>query len=172
MNGQQVLASVLDTPAGPLSLLARGTTLVGAGFTADPAELAARLHASLCGPLTRVGPDDLPWLVKPVRDYFDGDLTALDALAVHQPATPGRQRLWQELRRVPAGRTVSYTQLATMAGNPRAARAAGSACGANLVAPVIPCHRVLRGDGSLGGYYYGLPVKEWLLRHEGALPNS
>lgn len=170
MSGQDLQTTVLDTPAGPLSLLAQGATLVGAGFTADPTELAARLHESLRGPLTRLRPADLPWLTKPVGEYFDGDLTALDALAVRQPASPGRQRLWEEMRRVPAGRTVSYAELAARAGNPRAARSAGAACAANLIAPVIPCHRVLGSDGSLHGYYYDLPVKEWLLRHEGALP--
>ncbi len=69
----------------------------------------------------------------------------------------------------PAG-TVSYTQLAAQAGNPRAPRAAGAACAYNLIAPVVPCHRALRSDGTLGGYYYGLDRKTWLLRHEGARP--
>src|SRR5262249_32598833 len=67
-----------------------------------------------------------------------------------------------------AGATISYTGLAARAGIPGAARAAGAACAANLVAPVVPCHRALRSDGSLGGYYYGLERKEWLLRHQGA----
>jgi len=106
--------------------------------------------------------------VKPVRAYFDGDLTALDGLQVSQPGTPTRTRLWDALRAVPAGQTVSYAGLAASAGLPRAARAAGTACAVNLIAPVIPCHRVLRGDGNLGGYYYGLDRKAWLLRHEGA----
>ena len=64
------------------------------------------------------------------------------------------------------GAPISYTVLAARAGIPGAARAAGAACAANLVAPVVPCHRALRSDGSLGGYYYGLARKEWLLRHE------
>ena len=166
MNAGVITATVLDTPIGPLSLLAHDSALVGAGFTADPAELHARLHASLRPlPLTA---GELPWAVKPLLDYFDGDLTAPDGLPVRQPSTPGRERLWAELRAVPPGATVSYAELARRAGSPRAVRAAGAACAANLVAPVIPCHRVLRSDGSLGGYYYGLPRKEWLLRHEGA----
>jgi methylated-DNA-[protein]-cysteine S-methyltransferase len=159
-------AAILDTPIGPLSVLAYGEALVGAGFTGDPGELHARLHPSLRAlPLAAA---ELPWLVKPLCDYFDGDLAAIDGLPVHQPATAPRERLWAELRAVPAGATISYTGLAARAGNPRAARAAGSACAANLVAPVVPCHRALRSDGSLGGYYYGLARKEWLLRHEGA----
>jgi methylated-DNA-[protein]-cysteine S-methyltransferase len=165
-----VLATVLETPAGPLSLLAHGDTLVGAGFTGDPGELHARLRPALrAGELAQARPGDLDWLVKPVRDYFDGDVTALDGLPVSQPGSAGRQRLWALMRGVPAGTTVSYARLAELAGQPGAARAAGAACAANLIAPVVPCHRVLRSDGHLGGYYYGLACKKWLLRHEGAL---
>lgn len=165
-----ILTTVLGTPVGPLSLLAQGDALVGAGFGDDPAALAARLHASLReAPLVPARAKDLPWLSKPVRDYFDGNLAALDGLAVHQPAGPGRQRLWEQMRAIPAGATLSYTQLAARAGIPHAPRAAGAACAANLIAPVVPCHRVLRTDGTLGGYYYGLERKRWLLRHEGAL---
>jgi methylated-DNA-[protein]-cysteine S-methyltransferase len=165
-----VLATVLDTPAGPLSLLAKADTLVAAGFTADPSSMFARLHRSVAtAPLAVARPEDLPWLVKPVRDYFDGDLAAMDALPVYQAGTPLRLRLWQRMRDIPAGSTLTYTQLAAEVGMPPgAARAAGAACAANLIAPMVPCHRVLRTDGSLGGYYYGLPCKAWLLAHEGA----
>jgi methylated-DNA-[protein]-cysteine S-methyltransferase len=164
-----VLVTVLDTPAGPLSLLAHNDTLVGAGFTGDPESLHARLEPALRETaLTAARPQDLAWLVKPMRDYFDGDLKAPDGLPVRQPGSPGRQRLWDAMRTVPAGTTISYAELAARAGQPTAPRAAGAACAANLIAPVIPCHRILRSDGSLGGYYYGLPWKEWLLAHERA----
>jgi len=167
MPSGSITTAILDTPLGPLSLLAHGEALVGAGFTGDPGELRARLHRSLRPlPLTAA---ELPWLVKPVRDYFDGDLTALDGLPVHQPATGSRERLWAKMRAVRPGTTISYTELAMAVGlPPTAARAAGAACAANLIAPVVPCHRVLRSDGSLGGYYYGLACKRWLLHHEGA----
>jgi len=169
-SADPVLATVLDTPIGPLSLLARDGTLVAGGFTGDPASLHARLHRSLrTGKLVPARSGDLAWLVKPLRDYFGGDLTAIDGLPVYQPGSASRQRLWGLLRAVPVGSTVSYTQLATMAGQPRAPRAAGAACAANMIAPVVPCHRAVRGDGNLCGYYYGLERKEWLLRHEGAL---
>jgi methylated-DNA-[protein]-cysteine S-methyltransferase len=164
-----ILATVLDTPAGDLSLLALDGTLIAAGFTADPAAMQARLEPALrAAPLTPAGDGDLAWLARPMRDYFAGDLTAPDGLPVRQPGGPGRQRMWQLMRGVPPGCTVTYTELAALAGVPSAPRAAGAACAANLIAPVIPCHRILRSDGSLGGYYYGLPVKNWLLRHEGA----
>ena len=167
-----VLATVVDTPIGPLSLLTHGGQLIAGGFTAQPAMMHARLAPTLRTlPLEPASPAELPWLAKPVAAYFDGDLQALDEIPVCQPGTPSRQRLWAALRAVPPGATVSYTQLAAQAGNPRAPRAAGAACAYNLIAPVVPCHRALRTDGSLGGYYYGLDRKTWLLRHEGARPS-
>ena len=73
------------------------------------------------------------------------------------------------MRKIPAGKTWSYAELAKRAGSVDAVRAAGSACARNLIAPIIPCHRVVKTGGALGNYGYGLEVKEWFLRHEGAL---
>ena len=80
--------------------------------------------------------------------------------------TAFQERVWQELRKIPPGETRSYAEIAAAAGNPKAVRAAGSANGANNVAVLIPCHRVVRSDGSLGGYAYGLEIKRELLRRE------
>ncbi|MFC4531468.1 methylated-DNA--[protein]-cysteine S-methyltransferase [Sphaerisporangium dianthi] len=162
-------AQVLPTPTGPLSLLVHEGVLVAAGFTADPGEMHARLAVTLKAlPLRTV--DDLGKPAQAVRDYLDGDLFALDTVEVEQPGTPTRQRLLTALRAVPAGTTVRYAELAERAGLPRtAARAAGSACAQNLIAPFVPCHRVLPSVGGFGGYYYGSPVKQWLLHHEKAL---
>ena len=80
--------------------------------------------------------------------------------------TAFQQAVWRELTRIPPGETLSYTALAARAGNPKAVRAAGTACGANQVAILIPCHRAQRGDGSLGGYAYGLDRKQKLLKRE------
>ena len=80
--------------------------------------------------------------------------------------TAFQEACWRELQRIPAGETRSYAQIAAAAGNPRAVRAAGSANGANNVAVLIPCHRVIRSDGSLGGYAYGLEIKRKLLEKE------
>ncbi|MBB2909640.1 methylated-DNA-[protein]-cysteine S-methyltransferase [Streptosporangium becharense] len=159
---------VLPTPAGPLALLARGGVVVAAGFTADPGLMFARLSPGLRAEgMTEV--DDLGKPAQAVRDYLDGDLLALDAVAVEQPGTPTRLRLLAALRAVPPGTTIRYAELAERAGLPRtAARAAGSACAQNLIAPFVPCHRILPAAGGLGGYYYGTPVKQWLLAHEKA----
>lgn len=82
--------------------------------------------------------------------------------------TAFQEAVWRELARIPPGETLSYAALAARAGKPGAARAAGSACGANPIAILIPCHRAQRGDGSLGGYAYGLPIKRELLKRERA----
>ncbi|MBI1377600.1 MAG: methylated-DNA--[protein]-cysteine S-methyltransferase [Frankiales bacterium] len=108
-------------------------------------------------------------VVAALAAYAAGDLDALDRVEVRQPGGAFMQRAWTELRGVRAGRTDSYAGLAARAGSPTAVRAAGQACATNHVAPFVPCHRILRSDGSLGGYAYGLPVKEALLVHEGAL---
>jgi methylated-DNA-[protein]-cysteine S-methyltransferase len=156
---------VLTTPAGALSLLTHDGVLVAAGFTADPAEMFIRL-----APALRVGgmeTGDVGVAAHAVRDYLEGRLDALDEVPVEQPGTPTRQRLYAALRAVPAGTTIRYAELAEKAGLPRtAARAAGSACAQNLIAPFVPCHRVLPSTGGFGGYYYGSEVKEWLLTHE------
>lgn len=159
-------AQILPTPIGELSVLTRDGVLVAAGFTADPKEMYVRLSPALQAEGLDVV-DDLGPAAQAVRDYFDGDLEALDVIAVEQPGTPTRKRLHQVLREVGPGTTVSYAELAVRAGLPRtAARAAGSACAQNLIAPFVPCHRVLPTTGGFGGYYYGVPVKEWLLAHE------
>lgn len=163
-----IRATVTTTPLGPLSLLARDGVLVGAGFTPEPKDLYRRLPADLRdGDLEIV--DDLGVLTERVRAYFEGDLTALDTLQVHQAGTPLQKRLRKALRQVPAGDTVTYGELAAMAGRPGVARVAGAACAGNLIAPIVPCHRVVPAAGGLGGYYYGLDHKRRLLEHEGAL---
>ncbi|WP_327043864.1 methylated-DNA--[protein]-cysteine S-methyltransferase [Microbispora sp. NBC_01189] len=165
MTEPMILTQIVPTPVGPLALLAHDGVLVAAGFTADPREMYARLSPSLRAlPLRE---DDLGDAALAVREYLDGKIDALDRVPAEQPGTPTRQRLYEALRAVPAGTTVSYAVLAERAGLPRtAARAAGSACAQNLVAPFVPCHRVLPSTGGYGGYYYGPPVKEWLLAHE------
>ena len=102
-------------------------------------------------------------------DYFDGDLRAIDGISVRQPGERFSQSAWKSMRKVAPGKTISYAELAKKSGSPDAIRAAGSACARNLIALVVPCHRIVRSGGALGNYAYGLDAKEWLLRHEGAL---
>ena len=101
--------------------------------------------------------------------YFEGKLTEFDLPLDWRLSKDFRRKVLRAIARIPYGQTRSYTQMATRAGNERAVRAAGTACGTNPIPLVVPCHRVLRSGGALGGYGGGLPMKEALLRLEGAL---
>ncbi len=105
-------------------------------------------------------------ILRALRAYAGGDLLALDEIPVAQPGGEFHTAVREAMRRIPPGRTVSYSELAAMAGRPAAARAAAGACARNRVAVVVPCHRVICGDGGLGGYAYGLEVKQALLDFE------
>lgn len=98
--------------------------------------------------------------------YFEGNLHAIDSLLTATAGTPFQKRIWSALREIPAGQTVSYSDLARHIGQPTAVRAVGLANGANPVSIVVPCHRVIGADGSLTGYGGGLDRKRWLLHHE------
>lgn len=104
-----------------------------------------------------------------VHDYFNGDKTALGKIPTDQPGGVFAKRAWDEMAKIPWGETISYKELARRAGNEAASRAAGAACGSNRLILLIPCHRILKSGGSLGGYVYGLGVKTTLLQHEGAI---
>jgi methylated-DNA-[protein]-cysteine S-methyltransferase len=102
-----------------------------------------------------------------LRKYFDGDVDVLDSVPVSMDGSPFQQRVWNQLRAIPAGETRTYGQLAGILGQPQAARAVGHANAVNPVSLIVPCHRVI-GTTSLTGYGGGLERKQWLLRHEGA----
>ena len=155
------------TPVGNLYLIADEQVLLAAGFN------------SLDYLISKLSSEDVVRDIKNVRsiskiselilDYFDGDLAAINAIEVRQPGAKFSQNVWKSLRKIPVGKTWSYAELAKRAGSDDAVRAAGTACGNNLIAPIIPCHRVVKSGGALGNYGYGVKIKEWLLRHEGAL---
>jgi methylated-DNA-[protein]-cysteine S-methyltransferase len=164
--------TLLTTPGGLLAVVVDPTdgAVVVSGFsslTDQQGRLAEPLQGRGFHPVSRsvaMSP-----VAAAVADYSDGDADALDRVAVRQAGGPFLQDAWVALRGVKAGRTASYSELAVLAGRPNAVRAAGSACARNMVAPFVPCHRILRSDGTLGGYAYGLPTKAALLRHEHAL---
>ena len=158
--------STLDTPIGPFTVVVSDAGAVrAAGFTPDVGELLPLIHPELLGdarPVAGTGPAGAA-----VRSYFDGDLGALDEVPVEQ-RIGGRfiADAWQVMRTLKPGMPVSYTQFAGLAGRPGAIRAAATACARNAAALFVPCHRVRRADGTLGGYRWGLTVKSWLLDHE------
>ena len=102
-------------------------------------------------------------------NYFDGDLMALDHLEVGIGGTEFQRKVWSALRSIPCGETISYGRLAERVGRPTASRAVGLANGANPVAIVVPCHRVIGANGALTGYGGGVSRKRWLLDHERAV---
>ena len=113
-------------------------------------------------------PEPFADVLAQLRDYFEGQLTSFDLpLAPH--GTEFQRRVWAGLLTIPYGDTLSYGQLASRIGNPRAVRAVGAANGSNPLAIVVPCHRVIGGNGLLTGFGGGLEVKAHLLKIEGAL---
>jgi methylated-DNA-[protein]-cysteine S-methyltransferase len=112
-------------------------------------------------------PEPLAAAVAQLGEYFAGRRRRFD-IPVQVSGTPFQERVWLELREIPFGETVSYAELATMVGHPKAFRAVGQANGANPVPIVLPCHRVIAAGGGLGGYGGGLPMKRRLLALEGA----
>jgi methylated-DNA-[protein]-cysteine S-methyltransferase len=160
--------STMDTPIGPFTVIVSDSGAVRAsGFTSDVPALLSLVHPHL---VEDVRPEADPGAVgAAVRSYFDGDRTAIDDVRVEQHS--GGEFMtyaWQVMRDIKPGAPVTYTQFAGLAGRPAAVRAAAAACARNPAALFVPCHRVLRTDGSLGGYRWGLPVKTWLLDHERA----
>jgi methylated-DNA-[protein]-cysteine S-methyltransferase len=107
-------------------------------------------------------------ILQALADYFTGDLTAIDAIPVATAGTPFQREVWAALRGIRPGTTLSYGALARQLGRPKSARAVGLANGANPIAIVVPCHRVIGADANLGGYGGGIDRKRWLLAHEGA----
>jgi methylated-DNA-[protein]-cysteine S-methyltransferase len=165
MNESMAMGS-LRTPVGVLRFAVREDgTVVALGFDEYWPALVRRLErqakaaAGARATHTRAVADRL-------AEYFAGDLRALDRVAVDAAGTPFQRGVWAELRRIPAGSTRSYGQIARAIGSPSAVRAVGAANGANPVVIVVPCHRVIAADGTLHGYGGGLERKRWLLDHE------
>ena len=161
-------AAEVRSPVGVWSLVAspRGLCLLHGGGDWDA--LGEALQRRF-GPVSLADAKDPFEAVSRLRAYFEGELRAIDELPVDTGGTEFQQSVWTALRRIPAGRTSCYSDLATAVGRPSATRAVGAANGANPVAVVIPCHRVIGKDGGLTGYGGGLERKAWLLRHEGVI---
>ncbi len=160
----------IDSPVGPLLLVASGDTLLGCEFDSKADRihaLRARLDRALGAHELREAPDPAGAVTRLAR-YFAGDVHALDAPRVRMLGTPFQEIVWRALLEIPVGETRSYGQIAQALGVPDASRAVGAANGANPIALFVPCHRVIAADGTLHGYGGGLDRKAWLLKHEGA----
>jgi methylated-DNA-[protein]-cysteine S-methyltransferase len=155
------------TPIGTLNLIAQEDVLLAANLSTISAAKASLDEDDVLRGFKEVR--TIPVISDLINDYFDGDLSALNAIKVRQPGAPFSQAAWKAMRRIKAGKTMSYADLADRAGSPAAVRAAGSACAKNAIVLIVPCHRIVKTGGALGNYAYGLNKKEWLLRFEAAL---
>ncbi len=182
-------ATTLATPDGPFSILVAAVpsdgetsggpapeAVLAAGWTDDLDALLGLVHPTLrpaaeADPLARRATSGsvLAEAADAVRAYYDGDHGAPGRVPLRQASGPFRTHAWDVLREVKAGERLTYSEYAQRAGRPAAVRAAAGACAMNAAALFVPCHRILRTDGTLGGFRYGLPIKESLLARE-ALP--
>lgn len=164
-------AMMEDTPVGVLGLAAGEAGLRRLDFVKDEAAFVERLFESY-GDRPILRSDDLDKVRRALDRYFAGDRLTFDLPVDLSDVSGFHERVLRAAARIPVGEVLTYTEIAARAGNPRASRAAGNALHNNPVAIIVPCHRIVRSDGSLGGYGGGLPIKAWLLRHEGAIATS
>lgn len=166
----------IDTADGPFTIIAGEDAVIASGWTADVVDLVPLIHRSLrpadakalaAGDLasdaSRATLDDA---VAAAEAFYVGDVTAPDAVAVRQRSGEFLEATWRAMRGIRPGAPVTYAELAALAGRPAAARPAASACAMNAAALFVPCHRVLRTGGGLGGFRYGLTIKQSLLDRE------
>ena len=161
----EVCYGVFATVLGPMLVAGTIHGVSHVAFGDDSARLEVEFHEA-CAPTlaTRDDSQVAPW-ARSISEQLNGKARAID-VPVDVAGTPFQQRVWTELRRIPFGELRSYQELAVLIGQPTAARAVASACARNKVAVVIPCHRVIRGTGELGGYRWGVARKQKLLDAE------
>lgn len=166
-----ILALGLDritTPIGDMMLVADGEGSLRIAYFAEQEEEVLKALRRQYGEhgFTLASARNPHGLSDRVTRYFAGDVAAIDSVPVRPAGTPFQHQVWNALRQIPCGTTTSYGTLAERIGHPAAVRAVGLANGANPIAVVVPCHRVIGSNGSLTGYGGGLERKRWLLDHE------
>ena len=155
-----------DHAIGPIHLVADGATLVAMEFGDVEHRLMPMLRARYGAEFEPEPADDMHEIAAAIHAYFDGDVRAIDRLAVDGGGTDFQRRAWDALRKIPPGETRTYGQMAALLGRSNAARAVGSANALNPISLVVPCHRLVGSDGALTGYGGGIERKRWLLAHE------
>jgi methylated-DNA-[protein]-cysteine S-methyltransferase len=157
--------STVDTPLGPFTAVVDDEgAVLASGWTAALDELLPLIHPTLRP--RELTESDLGPVAEAITRYHAGELSAIDDVPVRQRSGAFLVHAWEVLRTVPAGAPVTYTEYAAKSGRPAAVRAAASACARNAAALFVPCHRVLRTDGTLGGFRWGLECKRRLIAHE------
>ena len=164
MIREKLSCQVLDSPLGPLYLVAEDAGITGLFF---PEEIGDELLQAASNP--EQGGAKLTLFQQArmqLEEYFAGSRREFTLPLIPQ-GTVFQQQAWEALRLIPYGQTISYREQAARLGSAAKARAVGQANGRNPISIIIPCHRVIAADGTLGGYGGGLERKRWLLRHEG-----
>lgn len=164
-----VAYTTTDSPFGTLLLAKTPRGLVRIGLPNQDADDLLVDLARRVSPRVLEAPAELDETRRELDLYFEGKLDRFDLPLDWQLSEGFRLKVLRAIARIPYGQTRNYTQMARSAGNQRAVRAAGTACGRNPIPLVVPCHRVLRSGGALGGYGGGLPMKRRLLEIEGVL---
>ncbi len=158
--------ATVATPTGPFTFVVDDAgAVLASGWTDDAASLLPTIHRAL-RPTSSRWSNELTDVSNAVDAYYAGQLDAIDAVAVRQRSGPYVEKVWESLRAVAAGSPTTFAQLAEAAGHPTAIRATATACARNAVTLFVPCHRVLRQDGTVAGFRYGKPLKQWLLTYE------
>jgi methylated-DNA-[protein]-cysteine S-methyltransferase len=158
--------TTVTTPVGPFTVVTDGDgAVLASGWTPIACNLIPLIHPTLRPTAVRRC-QDLGALSAAITAYHEGDVHAIDDVRVRQVSSPFLTHAWEVLRTVPPGKPLTYTEFALLASRPAAVRAAASACARNAAALFVPCHRVLRTGGALGGFRWGTDVKRWLLDHE------
>ena len=137
-----LLRSSIKTPIGTLALISRDQILLAAGFASHDDLIPGLSYMDQKSDSKKV--NSLPVITDLLKDYFDGEMRALDGIKVDQPGEKFSQSAWKNMRKVTPGKVISYAELAKKSGSPDAVRAAGSACARNLIAVVVPCHQIGR----------------------------
>jgi methylated-DNA-[protein]-cysteine S-methyltransferase len=163
----KLLIDRIPSPMGTMLLISDGSSLCSLDFADCEARMLGLLHKRYPA-FELVESIDPLGLSTKIRAYLSGDFRSLDNIPVNVGGTDFQQQVWQMLKTIPLGTTISYGELATKIGKPTAARAVGMANSLNPVAIVVPCHRVIGAKAKLTGYAGGLDRKQWLLQHEGA----
>ena len=171
-SGQTFFVEMLQTPTGAIQVVTDAADRLRAVDWDDHAHRLHRLMTRYYGAQAiTVQPAPHPSAAgRALQAYFDGDLAAINALPTETNGTAFQRLVWDALRTIPAGETLSYSALAVRIGRPSAVRAVGLANGANPISIVVPCHRVIGANGSLTGFGGGVERKRWLLAHEGRTP--
>jgi methylated-DNA-[protein]-cysteine S-methyltransferase len=164
-----VAYTFIDTPFGPFLAAVTPRGLVRLAFHPEPPERVLAGLAEKVSPRVLEEPRALDEVRRELDEYFEGRRTRFELSLDWRLMSGFRERVLRATAKIPYGRVATYREMATKAGNAAATRAAGSALGSNPIPIVVPCHRVLRTGGHLGGYGGGLEMKQALLRLEGAL---